>query len=126
MNWIIGMHESWFSGSGSRAVSRFLTVESGFSALSVSAIHWFALEFGPQNWSSFLLETGEWVNGVTCLNPVESGRGARALKVLKSCLSPVVVLGSSALVVDVASCLSSEFESGTRMMLSLRIGLINP
>ena len=69
-SWIIWMHKTWFSvkRASFSGFARF-SVESGSS---VGTIRWFALESGPQNGSSFLLETGEWVNRVTSLNSVMS------------------------------------------------------
>ena len=87
---------------------------------SVGTIHWFALESGPQNGSSFLLETGEWVNRVTCLNSVKSCRFSRALEMMKSSLGSLVMLESSGLVGKVLGCLATKFSGGVpRTALSL-------
>ena len=107
---ILGMLKSWFSvararfGSGARSA----TVKVGFS---VGAIQWFAFGLGPQNGSSFLLETGEWVNRVTCLNSVESCRCAGGLEMTKSGLSSLAMFGSSGLIGKVPGSLATKFLS---------------
>ena len=70
-----------------------------------------------------LSRSGEWMNRVTCLNPVASGRGARALEVLKPGLSPFEMTDLPMLIFDIPGSLTTKFLVGAVTTLSLRTTL---